>query len=763
MKKQTASPSDWTILIRAKESRLLPLFLLPIFSLFLPFLVHGQDEDNESNDETLEELNPFEVQEEDTDGYYSSATTAGTRFAQDLTDVPGTITVINQQMINDVNAWKPERALRIATAGVVSNVGIRTDLQIRGFRQQQQFRDGVQSPNFSTLPMYDIDRMEVVKGPAAMTFGDSSVVGGVVNFVSRKPTMQSTGDIKLTLSDNSFYRLSANASGPIAPLFTSSEFDAARQFSEENNLRYRVTLGHQHDDRVHPLESDDQQFYGGAFSGDFGNTTLNFESYYFKLNGYTYFNDFVDTNAPSPGPIVRHPLSTEDFLPSALEAPNDLDREEFYFKAESITKLSDNRSLKIFYRYRQADEIRRHLRGITFDSDTLILNRQDIPLNFDNDENVIQADYLHSIRHRGFNNTEMTHNVTAGVQYIKQDLGTRLAVLPLDPIDVRNPDFSGDTSVPPEVFPDTYTASNVDVNATETSYYVQTSSELYNDKLIGIAGIRWIRGEDFLEDFNADTVTFNGGPTESVKRLGLIFKPTDRISIYYLDADTFTIQTGVDPDTGVPLDDQEGLIEEVGIKFDNLETPGGGRIWGTAAYFDMALTNVRIVTTTPQGDPKIIQRDNTVEGAEAELGYSQPAGLGTFTTILTAFVASAIDPDGTLTPPGVPGQALESPEEVYSAFFTYTWDEGNLAGLSIGGSWRFEGSKPSRISAGTGYYHPEVDIFDAFIRYNYRENWTFSINGSNLSDEDSIHRAAATGLASRRNPREIEFSAAYRW
>jgi len=730
---------------------------LPFLTVIAVFMMLGmsgtlQAQTEESGEKDVEELDPFILVDEDAEGYFSTATTAGTRFAQKLTDIPQTVTVVNRELMDDTMAWKPERALNVGTAGVVSNASIRTDLQIRGFRQQQQFRDGVESPIFSTLPMYDIERMEVVKGPSAMTFGDSSVVGGTVNFVSRKPTMEPKADIKFTVSGNEFYRLSANVSGPFDRLMPEG---ALKEYAENTNLRYRFTLGHQHDDRVFPLESDDQQFYGGAVSGDFGNTTVNLETYYYQLNGYTYLNDFVDTSAPSPGPIVKHPLSDKDFQPSSLEAPNDLDVMQFYFKAETVTTLNERQSLRLFYRYRQHDEDRRHLRGITFDSETFILNRQDIPLIFDNDENVIQADYLHEIRHPWIGGNEMIHNFTGGVQWVKKDLGTRLDVIALDPIDVRNPDFSNDLNRPTP----TFAASNTDVNATQTSWYLQSSTQFWGDKLLGIGGVRWIRGEDFLEDFNkpeGEQISFNNAPTKQVARAGGIFKPIEGISIYGVHSSTFTIQTGVDPDTGEVLEDQDGLMDEIGIKFSGFEAPFGGTIWGSLAYFDMALTNVRIVTTTDEGEPKIIQNDNTVEGGEFELGYSREVGPGNIQTILTGFFASAVDA-------GTGGQALESPEEVYSAFVSYKVNEGPLDGLSFGGSWRHEGSRPSRISAGTGFFHESVNLYDAFIRYTYNENWYGALNFVNIGDNQTIIRAAATGLAMSRTPREIEFTLGYQY
>jgi len=454
---------------------------------------------NEDEDE-VEELNPFEVTGDISEGYFASASTAGTRIAAELTDIPGSVSILNAELLSDLNGYDPKRAFRFGVSGVSPNTEQRDDLQIRGFRTGQPFRDGIAVSGFFRSPTYDIDRIEVVRGPAAMTFGDSGPLGGVINFVSKKPTLQPTGSVEAIIRpDDEFYRITANASGPFSPLIPDGRL---KSYAEDHNLRYRVTVGHQHDDRFKAIESDDHQFYGGAIGGDFNNTNILIESYYYKINGYLYFNDLVDMNAP-PGPIRLNPNTTRSFSPSDPDF-NNQDIEEFYFKTSVVTQLSERQSVKLFYRYRQHDEFRRHLRGINVREDNVTLERQDLPLFFDNDENVLQFDYLHDIKHPWIFGKEMSHQFSAGAQWIKQVNGTRLSVFDIAPIDVRNPDFSNDKNIP--VFtgpnPEQDFSRNTDSEGTETSWYVQTVTEVWGDKLLGIGGFRWIRGNEFTTNFN---------------------------------------------------------------------------------------------------------------------------------------------------------------------------------------------------------------------------------------------------------------------
>src|SRR5688572_5816341 len=158
-----------------------------------------------AKEEEVLKLPDFQVSKARDVGYFSAETTAGSRVTQAIVDVPGSIQVINSEMLSDLNVVDPDNALKYGTSGVTSNEHVRDDMTIRGFRQQQIFRDGIQSTSFVINQMYDVDRLEVVKGPAAMTFGNSGVLGGVVNFVPKKPTYTRQGDVKVTVGSEGNY------------------------------------------------------------------------------------------------------------------------------------------------------------------------------------------------------------------------------------------------------------------------------------------------------------------------------------------------------------------------------------------------------------------------------------------------------------------------------------------------------------------------------------------------------------------------------
>jgi len=713
----------------------------------------GQEEPPEEGE--IEELSPFEVTDEGDVGYYSAGTTAGTRSAMKIENIPGSIQVINRKLLDDVNAFDVERALRVGVSGVSSNGNTREDFNFRGFRFEEAFRDGIQNQSSIGMPKYDIDRVEVVKGPAALTFGESGPLGGMINYVSRKPTAEPMGDIEIIFGSNNKKRATINSSGPVPiPQL-------------EDNLTYRATLGWQEDDREKAIESDDQHFIGGALNYAFEKTDVLGEFYYFNTNGYIYFNDFADINAPSPGPVRFNPNSTDDFSPTSITAPNDRDVEIWMYRIQMTTELNENHSIKLHAKYRSSSQPnRRHLRGISVAEDNFTLNRQDVPFILDEDSATGQFDYIGKYTHPWFGGKEMVHNVSAGFQLIETQNRVGLFVRSLEPLDTRAPiDFSNDAADNVPVPPNPLLDADSDIIKDDTSWYVQSVTEFWGDKLLGIGGVRWIRTDDVVINLLADEddpsrSDRNVNDVKQAWRAGGIFKPVPSLSIYGVKSTTFTVQNEVN-NFGERFKDSSGILNEIGIKLTDFTVPGiGGKLFASFALFELTQTNVRQVRVVvlPDGteDLREVQdAENSSEGIEFDLNYQRQIGPGRFESILNASIFSVENAEGI--------EPTLAPEEIYGGLLTYEFTEGQIKGLKVGVGGYYESDKRANITATTGFFIPSVTIFDAFVKYQYNENWRLGLNVNNIGDKDKPQRAPTTGLLWRRTGRQIEGSLTYSW
>ncbi|MGD9836342.1 MAG: TonB-dependent receptor [Afipia sp.] len=123
-------------------------------------------------------------------GYQASAPQVS-RIPTPLLNTPQTVNVVTQQVLQEQRLTSMEDALRTVpgitfSAGEGGNQGD-TPI-IRGFAARGDiFRDGIRDPGWYTRDLFNVDRVEVYKGPSAFAFGRGST-GGAINLVTKLPT-----------------------------------------------------------------------------------------------------------------------------------------------------------------------------------------------------------------------------------------------------------------------------------------------------------------------------------------------------------------------------------------------------------------------------------------------------------------------------------------------------------------------------------------------------------------------------------------------
>jgi hypothetical protein len=145
-------------------------------------------------------LSPFEVNASQDQGYLASTAQSGTRLRTDLKDIASSVSVITKDFMNDIGAKDLEGLLvytlgtevngiggNFSDAGVVNNPnGAEVDYdnafataspstRVRGLTSADLSRDFF----VSNLPMdgYNVERVEISRGPNAMLFGLGSPAG----------------------------------------------------------------------------------------------------------------------------------------------------------------------------------------------------------------------------------------------------------------------------------------------------------------------------------------------------------------------------------------------------------------------------------------------------------------------------------------------------------------------------------------------------------------------------------------------------------
>lgn len=142
----------------------------------------------------------------------AASTTIG-KGTQELRDIPQSITVVTEKLIDDRNLDTMKEVLR-NTAGVTFQAaeGGEEDIRLRGFSLATTgdiFIDGMRDPAFYDRDTFNNDRVELLRGSASMLFGRGST-GGAVNQVSKKPRLNDEHEVSTTLGSYNYKRVTGD-------------------------------------------------------------------------------------------------------------------------------------------------------------------------------------------------------------------------------------------------------------------------------------------------------------------------------------------------------------------------------------------------------------------------------------------------------------------------------------------------------------------------------------------------------------------------
>lgn len=144
--------------------------------------------------EDVIELAAFTVTAADERGYLAGNAISGTKTKTALRDLPISISVLTSDLIEDLAGALPSEALNYSSSVDLTNAGSIGNVQgtpfntgtttVRGSGTFFSMRDGFRS--YGEPSSITVQRIEVVKGPAAVLYGITKP-GGIVNYITRTP------------------------------------------------------------------------------------------------------------------------------------------------------------------------------------------------------------------------------------------------------------------------------------------------------------------------------------------------------------------------------------------------------------------------------------------------------------------------------------------------------------------------------------------------------------------------------------------------
>ena len=158
------------------------------------------------------------------DGFVATRSATATKTDTPILEIPQTINVVTADQAEVQGARDLTQALRytpgVSTNGYTDRNTIADEITSRGFAPTLLYLDGAYLPSAGSLggtpqiDPYTLERIEVLKGPSSVLYGQNQP-GGMINMVSKRPSMEAQHQIKVGTGSFDRYNLAFDTTGPL--------------------------------------------------------------------------------------------------------------------------------------------------------------------------------------------------------------------------------------------------------------------------------------------------------------------------------------------------------------------------------------------------------------------------------------------------------------------------------------------------------------------------------------------------------------------
>ncbi|MGO1073341.1 TonB-dependent siderophore receptor [Lysobacter sp. CA199] len=615
-------------------------------------------------------------------GYAARRSATGTKTDTPLLETPQSISVIGREELDARGVQTVMEAVGYAPGVAVGNWGYDARgidwLLIRGFdATNSMFRDGLMVPAFSLTESYGLERVELLRGPASVTFGQSDA-GGVINRVSKMPNAEAAREVELQIGSFDRKRLAADVGGALGDTLSyrvvGTTLDTHTQERYPNGAQVEVRRDYLAPSlRWQPSDATSLTLLGEYFKSKAGDDT----GYVMDANGApTKVKEgeprysWIEQEQHALGYLFEHRFGERWAVHQNLRY-NGFDTDKHHMQSRLA---GDGRSRTRTARY-DADRVHQ----VTVDT-----NLQGL------------------VRTGG-----AEHTLLFGVDWTRIGYQTKSYSGPAPNIDLLAPVY-GQPIAEPSLL---------------GTYYKQTTRQLgvYAQDQIRFAD-HWVvtlsGRQDRVEAVTRDQLTRTRSKQTDDQfsaRAGLTYLVGNGWAPYVSYGESFLPTAGADANAR-PFEPSRGKQVEAGVKFQ----PEGAHTLVTAAVFDLTKSNV--VSYDPQtGDGRQIGRIRS-RGIELEAKTELTRGLD-LTASYTWLDMKVTD---SLNPIEVDDMPIQVPKQNAALWLDYTMD----SGFGLGGGVRYIGRRwndEANTSAEGG-----VALLDASAHYRIGA-WRLAINVNNLA------------------------------
>ncbi len=650
-------------------------------------------------------------------GYVARRSMTATKTDTPLLEVPQSISVIGREEMDARGVQDLMEAIRYTPGVAVNMWGIESRgmewLMLRGFSPYSNisYRDGLYQADFGDLfPLtepYGLERVEILRGPASVAYGQGDA-GGIVNRVSKRPNGKSIREIEMQYGSFDRKQLA---------------FDLGDRVNDE--VSYRLVGS--------ALDSNNEQKYSNGYK-------MANQRYYLApslrwqpsaATSLTLLSEFMKNKADDNLGYVNAANGSLTSVKGGDPGYSKINQDQASVGYQFQHHFSDTWEFRQNFRYSNTSVDKHILRLGVLQADNRTYPRTARAIDGEVNQTALDTQLLGKLK---AGTTE--HTVLLGVDWnqIRGDERSYIGAAPS--LDILNPVYNL-----PIAEPQTF-LGNYSQTTRRIGVYVQDQIKLNQHWIVTVGG----RQDDVKVTTNDRLNSKQSAQSDSVfsGRAGLTYLVGNGWAPYISYAESFLPTGGLDLD-GNPFKPSKGKQVEAGIKFQ----PENSRTLYTAAVFDIRKTNV-VTYDNITFDARQIGKQRS-RGLELEAKTELMRGLNataSYTVLDMKVVESADRTEVDKTP-------IQVPKQTASVWLDYMM--GN--GLGFGGGVRYIGERWN--DAINTSKEPGVTLVDAAIHLD-QGPWRFALNAANLFDKKYYASRAFNGyyLGQERN---INLTARYRF
>ena len=656
-----------------------------------------------------------------------NTTSVGTRTDTPLRDVPQSIQIIPQQVLQDQQARSILDGLSnaVGVTALANPSSSRNYFTIRGFENFQNFLvNGIPDPQISSdAGFVNVEQLEILRGPASILYGSTrfSGLGGTINVVTRQPLSEPFYEVSATAASYSDYQGAIDFSGPL---------------NQERTALYRFIAAYQTFDSFLDFEEGTEISVAPSVALRLGaNTDLTIEG---DVNTQER-NGQQPEGQPATGTVLTNPNGRirSSFNPAGPQTDNFTVNGRVGYRLEH--RFDENWRIRNAFLYTIYDDDDRDGEPLIFNG-SLAADNRTLSRRYAIGSQFYDSYYLDTNLLGEFSTGTVEHQLLVGVSLSRDETDLSLEFGDAAPVDIFDP-----------VFDQTVNATGI---RTLDSFTTRDTVGIYLQDQITLAeNLKFLLGGrlDFFEERSnnrfANTES-SQSDTAFSPRVGVVYQPIPEISLYAGFSQSFAPTIGV-AENGDTFSPERGTQYEIGAKVDI-----GDGLSANLAFYDLTRTNV--TTTDPDNPNFSVQTgEQRSQGIEFDINGEILPGLNIIAGY--AYNDARVTEDNSI-PEG--NRLRNAPEHSFNLWTTYRIQEGDLQGLGFGLGFYFVGERPGDLA--NSFELPSYFRTDAAIFYE-RDRFSAALNIRNLFDIEYYPTASSINRVDVGAPLTVQGTLSWRF